>query len=120
MTHISYWPTTSVSTFFSDLPWYGRVAQAVLAEEPPQSRGDWRLLSVQEFFVNITWNGRVSHSHSETAFEQSQELSYLLSVRDFWSRVAWQGRPQIAAVQTLNVSQSDAHEIDLNDLADLF
>jgi hypothetical protein len=118
MTHISYWPTTSVSTFFSDLPWYGRVAQAVLTEEPLQSQKDLRLLSVQEFFVNISWNGRVSHS--ETGFEQNQELSYLLSVRDFWSRVTWQGRPQIAAVQTLNVSQSNTQEIDLNDLANLF
>lgn len=118
MTGIAYWPTTTVRAFFSDLPWYGRVAQAVLAEEPLQSQGDWRLLSVQEFFVNMTWHGRVSHS--ETSLEQSQELSYLLSVRDFWSRVAWQGRPQVAAVQTLNLSQSNAHEIDLNDLADLF
>jgi hypothetical protein len=114
--NLSHWPTTKVGRFFSALPWYGRVAQTILTEEPSQV--DWRLLSVQEFFSNLSWNGR--GSESETPFVEGQELSYLLSVREFWGRFAWQGRPKIGVVQELNLNQFKDPELSLNDLSDLF
>ncbi len=113
---VSHWPTTTVGHFFRAIPWYGRVAQTILTEEPTQV--DWRLLSVQEFFSNISWDGRALESNAE--FVQGQELSYTLSVREFWGRFAWHGRPKIGVVQQLNLNQFKDPELNLNDLSDLF
>jgi hypothetical protein len=116
MMDMSHWQKTQVGRFFHEVPWYGRVAQTILAEEP--SEVNWRLLSVQEFFSNISWDGQCANPEAE--FKQGQELSYLLSVRDFWSRVAWQGRPKVGVVQKLNLSQFKDPDLNLNDLSDLF
>jgi hypothetical protein len=108
------WSVTTVSYFFSTLPWRG----SAIAPSPNQQQPiDFRLLSVKDFFASITWNGQPQFA---PAPDQGQGLSYQMPVRNFFSHFTWQGQPNIGVVPQIHTRQSEAPDLDLSDLSDLF
>jgi hypothetical protein len=109
------WPVTTVSYFFSALPWRGSAIAP--SPERKQQPVNFRLLSVKDFFTSISWNGQAQFA---PAPEQGKGLSYQMPVRHFFSHFTWQGQPNIGVVPQIHISQSKAPDLDLSDLSDLF
>lgn len=111
----SQWATTTVSYFFSVLPWQGRQTTAPLPEQPQPL--DFRLLSVWDFFASITWSGQPQLAVMP---EQGRGLSNQMSVRQFFSHFAWQGVPSIGVVPQIHLRPAQSPDLDISDLSDLF
>jgi hypothetical protein len=81
------WSVTTVSYFFSALPWRG----SVIAPSPNQQQSiDFRLLSVKDFFASITWNGQPQFA---PAPDQGQGLSYQMSLYLAGTTQYWRSAP---------------------------
>lgn len=82
----------------------------------------WLGKSVQDFFGNCNWQGRPIVSKNGSVTDRALNLTS--SVEDFFRSISWDGNPVVGAMPTplpvAIIPPSDATEVTLDDLLDLF
>jgi hypothetical protein len=111
------WPRQTVGAFLGSVPWQGASILPLAVPAKAESL-DWRSQCVGAFFSNIAWDGQRLQNQIDT--QTSGPLSYLLPVQSFFGCFVWQERPNIGAIPQISSRATQALELSLDDLSDLF